>query len=1004
MLQLLNRFAWILSFATGFILIIVIAVLIGWFDDRNFPPALFFYGLIFSFIIKGVFLSKNFIYSRLVFFKEKLTGVQAPQSIPEYTSDEPDMQPRDMMDPIKEEALPGEMLESGAEKIKSSAAVLVQPEPTVYEPVEPWFISKFFSENLLAKVGGILVFLGVLFFLTLIYSVVWPIVKMVIGLLIGVGCVCVGMWMDKKWFENESRIVMWVGLLINYLVILWGRYLLGDGSSDLLSVSATFLFLIINTIFAIIISMKYQSRALLIFAFIVAYLNPFLLGSSSSEPYTLLGYTMIVTLGAMYMAYREKDEILFPLAFILPAFIFIVAPWSDGAGWITKLLCINFLWALSLYISTEFKKTYMNVYEILIVGTFFLIGFMWLLWIENLSVIQLLIMWASSLGLMTFCYLYMNRWAYLYSIATVGTALTLTPVLITNGMREDTVLVSTLILWIFAILNIGILVFKNKDMLADNITNIASGLISGALFLAYMIYMYGNKYFDDIGMWVAFFGLGLIYVGLTYFIGNKMTLPAIKENEKYQNICYTIWFIALSFLSLSVAFIASGNNEIISIVWLMEASVLFFVTHRVKSLKTSIAALILFIIGILRFPPLSENLLFFNSSLAGDYGMLIVAVIVLASLIANLYCLSRNNDFSRGYFTKEIIWIHNFFHVVGMVTISVMVCKIFNISWNWNTLLYFSAIVSALVLLYDNFASKWLKIIHGWVYFIFLFMHVTFFWDNLGKESIDMLVSTLIVLVFAVPYIYNYIKKWTLWNRSLFTLFAMYLIALSTLYVSHIFDITFAITIYWGILSFALLSYGISKDILYMRTIWLYIITITAGKIFFYDIWVWVDNVISRVVALMLVGILMIVISTMYTRRYGNTLNDEFSLSNLFPEIDGSTEKLEDSQEQKSPQSSDMMDDIDAVDVEGISSVKMKINGQDKILQVRAKRLTQIIKLVTDTVWKNTFAAWELNDIYESITNNYRSDLSPSQYKRIKDIMKGFVDNGWSVEFIQKKN
>jgi len=47
------------------------------------------------------------------------------------------MQPRDMMDPIKEEALPGEMLESGAEKIKSSAAVLVQPEPTVYEPVEP---------------------------------------------------------------------------------------------------------------------------------------------------------------------------------------------------------------------------------------------------------------------------------------------------------------------------------------------------------------------------------------------------------------------------------------------------------------------------------------------------------------------------------------------------------------------------------------------------------------------------------------------------------------------------------------------------------------------------------------------------------------------------------------------------------------------------------------------------------------------------------------------------
>ena len=78
----------------------------------------------------------------------------------------------------------------------------------------------------------------------------------------------------------------------------------------------------------------------------------------------------------MYVAYREKDEILFPLAFFFPAFIFLVAPWSDGTGWITKLLSINILSAISLYVSTYFKKSYSFIFEILIAGTFFLLGIM----------------------------------------------------------------------------------------------------------------------------------------------------------------------------------------------------------------------------------------------------------------------------------------------------------------------------------------------------------------------------------------------------------------------------------------------------------------------------------------------------------------------------------------------------------------------------------------------------------------------------------------------------
>lgn len=43
-----------------------------------------------------------------------------------------------------------------------------------------------------------------------------------------------------------------------------------------------------------------------------------------------------------------------------------------------------------------------------------------------------------------------------------------------------------------------------------------------------------------------------------------------------------------------------------------------------------------------------------------------------------------------------------------------------------------------------------------------------------------------------------------------------------------------------------------------------------------------VDDTIARVIVFIGVGILMILLSVMYTRKYGNTLNQEFSPINLF--------------------------------------------------------------------------------------------------------------------------
>jgi len=122
-------------------------------------------------------------------------------------------------------------------------------------------------------------------------------------------------------------------------------------------------------------SLVYKSHTLLIFSFIFAYINPFLTGGSSTEPYTLLGYTMIVTFGALFMSYTRKDIILFILSFLFAAFLILVAPYSSsGYGWIAKLLCMDILGILALYVSTIFSKQYTYISEYLIGGSFFLIG------------------------------------------------------------------------------------------------------------------------------------------------------------------------------------------------------------------------------------------------------------------------------------------------------------------------------------------------------------------------------------------------------------------------------------------------------------------------------------------------------------------------------------------------------------------------------------------------------------------------------------------------------
>jgi hypothetical protein len=112
--------------------------------------------------------------------------------------------------------------------------------------------------------------------------------------------------------------------------------------------------------------------------------------------------------------------------------------------------------------------------------------------------------------------------------------------------------------------------------------------------------------------------------------------------------------------------------------------------------------------------------------------------------------------------------------------------------------------------------------------------------------------------------------------------YALYLLIITTAFIYDIFgDNAFVITVYWALLAFLLTGIGIEKNLRFLRTLGLYLLCLTVGKILIIDIWTGLDNAITRVIALIFTGILMIVLSVLYTRKYGQNLRGELDFANL---------------------------------------------------------------------------------------------------------------------------
>ncbi|EKE27332.1 MAG: hypothetical protein ACD_3C00223G0009 [uncultured bacterium (gcode 4)] len=982
------------------------------------------------------------------------------------------------------------------------------------EPSAPSAFERFFAENALAKIWWILLFLWVLFFLGLVFEAAWAKWKLIIWFIAWFAFFGIWVVLDKRWYVQESRTMLWVWILVNYLVILSWRYLIwesdaswADSFSTILSEWMTFFFLILNTIFAITTSLVYKSKTLLLFSFAFAFLNPFLVWAPwDGTPYTMAWYSAIISMWALFLSkiFYDKQENHFAKYLSITWFIgwnilFILAPFTSSFHWSLKLAFIALISILTLFLAYKnnekqniwffliwayvafalmlfawsaewiiktsvafiaylvflwwmlacsvFFITVASIASIwfilfmplilllflLISGSLFMVipVILWtllvylfvftlvfetislglkylffiLLWvflvIANLSIslfslvvldsithTSVLIAWFIFL-FATYYFSKKEAMSYLFSIWNIGTTLLLLPIIQT---KWEFMIPSAAAVIIFAISNM-LAPFFIESIRTKDLKNLVISLVAWILFVGWELYNYWEiaKLFPWLILGYCFMWLAASYFVLWFIMMNIVWDDIFTEDnskkDSWKNAIYSYLWISISLFSLAILIIFATRPAVVASIWFFEATVLYFFFKRLKDIKIYFAACLLFAIWIIKYSA------FIPTIDTGEFVSLIPIVFVGASLIINLYLLKDENDQSR--------IVHDILHIIGIIMVWIGVASIVPHTEQWYVFLALSIVFVIIGFFYNLFASSLLSYtlaITLWLFYInhlFSIEDIFYVLDYDKKENLKYLQYVTVLIPWIWLYSRNKIKgKLDNIKRTLLIPFLIYLFLSTTIFVYDFSDDNvFSITIYWALWAYFYLSNWIKNDLQKWRTIGLYVLALVLTKILLYDVWFGIDDAILRVVALMFVGWLMIYISTMYSKKHPWNLLKEFDVSNLTPDKDNSQEKASPTDNGNS-----INETIRDIDIGDVTSVTFELLNWKRYM-IRSKNLIKISKLIEKNFWKSEFSPWELQKYYDFIINNYKSELSEAEYKKIIWAMKEFVDIWWAVKF-----
>lgn len=249
-----------------------------------------------------------------------------------------------------------------AELLEEIAEIGQTPEPSYVaepEPVSFWEkypdLERFIGENLINKIGIVILVLGMGFFLKYAIDQNWinEIGRTCIGVVTGGVLIGLGHKM-RNLYRSFSSVLIGGGIAILYfaITIAFQQY-------HLLGQELAFLIMILITVSTVVLSVLYDRIELAIFAILGGFGAPFMVSTGEGNYIVLFTYLLILNSGMLVLAFYKKWNLVNQICFVLTTILF--------GGWLYTTL---------LYPETYKPKPYWGalIYATLFYLVFFLMN------------------------------------------------------------------------------------------------------------------------------------------------------------------------------------------------------------------------------------------------------------------------------------------------------------------------------------------------------------------------------------------------------------------------------------------------------------------------------------------------------------------------------------------------------------------------------------------------------------------------------------------------------
>jgi uncharacterized membrane protein len=205
---------------------------------------------------------------------------------------------------------------------------VAEVSPAYYEePKKSWWenfreqnpdLEKFVGENLISKIGVLILVLGISYFVKFAIDKNWINETARVG--IGILCGAIVMGFAHKLRGNYKAFSS--VLVAGAIAIFYFTIAIAFHQYHIFSQTVAFILMVIITAFSVLISVSYDRMELAILSLIGGFAVPFMLSTGEGNYQVLFSYITILNIGILATAYLKKWNLVNVLAFVFTAILF----------------------------------------------------------------------------------------------------------------------------------------------------------------------------------------------------------------------------------------------------------------------------------------------------------------------------------------------------------------------------------------------------------------------------------------------------------------------------------------------------------------------------------------------------------------------------------------------------------------------------------------------------------------------------------------------------------